>query len=89
MTVSLSKEDAARLLAKVEDARGVAVNKLTQMRDTQDGMLQQNWQGNSATHYSSTSAQQFEDFTQIITNLNMIVEKGSTHIHRITNQDNG
>ena len=89
MTVVLSQAEADQKIAQIEEARNQAVAKLQQIQSTQDAMLAQAWQGHSATNYSRTSAQQHDDFTKIINDLNVIVDKGSTHIRSIAAMDNG
>jgi WXG100 family type VII secretion target len=89
MTVSLTPAEAENKIAQIENARDQAVSKLNQIQDTQQSMLSSAWQGGSATKYGTTSAQQHEDFTQMINDLNRIVETGSAHIRSIANMDNG
>lgn len=89
MTVSLTPTDAQTKLQQIEQARQTAVAKLTNVQDAQESMLSSGWQGGSATKYGSTSAQQHEDFAQIITYLNHIVDTGSAHIRSIASMDNG
>ncbi|WP_101951164.1 WXG100 family type VII secretion target [Mycobacterium sp. 3519A] len=89
MTVSLTPAEADAKISQINDARDQAVAKLKQIEDTQQNMLASAWHGGSATNYSKTSAQQQEDFNQIINTLNDIVEKGAQHIRSVANQDNG
>jgi len=88
MTVSLTPAQADAKISQINDARDQAVAKMRQIEDSQQAMLAAAWMGNSATNYGKTSAQQHEDFNQIINTLNDVVEKGSTHIRSISNQDN-
>ena len=89
MTVVLTPAEAESKISQIESARDQAVSKMNQIQDTQQTMLSNAWQGGSATKYGNTSSQQHDDFTQIINNLNTIVEKGSAHIRSIANMDNG
>ncbi|MBB5167580.1 WXG100 family type VII secretion target [Mycobacterium sp. AZCC_0083] len=89
MTLSLTKDQADAKIAQINAARDAAVAKLTQIRDSQDAMLASSWHGQSATTYAKTSAQQHEDFDQIISTLNNIVETGSEHVRSVANLDNG
>ena len=89
MTVVLTPAEAESKISQIESARDQAVSKLNQIQDTQQTMLSNAWQGGSATKYGSTSSQQHDDFTQIISSLNTIVETGSAHIRSIANMDNG
>jgi uncharacterized protein YukE len=88
MTVLLTPAEAESKITQIDDARDQAVAKLRQMADSQQSMLGSTWHGGSATTYGNTSAQQQEDFTQIINTLNDVVEKGSGHIRSVTQQDN-
>jgi WXG100 family type VII secretion target len=87
MTVALTPAEADQKIAQINDARDQAVSKLKQIENSQQSMLSSAWQGGSASKYGNTSQQQQEDFNQIITSLNDIVEKGSTHIRSISHQD--
>jgi WXG100 family type VII secretion target len=88
MTVSLTPQEADAKVSQINDARDRAVQKLSQMSDTQQTMLSSGWHGGSANTYGKTSAQQHEDFTQIINTLNDVVEKGSQHMRSVANMDN-
>jgi uncharacterized protein YukE len=85
---ALTGDAAKAQIVKINDARDVAVGKLASIRDSQEGMLASSWQGGSATAYGKTSAQQQEDFTQIINTLNDIVDKTNGHLNRIITADN-
>ena len=52
-------------------------------------MLASAWRGTSASGYGNTAQAQREEFDQLITTLNDIVEKGSTHMRSVANLDNG
>jgi uncharacterized protein YukE len=88
MTVSLTPDQAAAKLGQIEQARQTAVSKLASIRDSQEGMLASSWHGGSATNYGKTSAQQQDDFNQIISTLNDVVQLSTNHIHSISNMDN-
>lgn len=87
--LALSSSAAAAKISQVESARDAAVKRLKQVQEIQDNMLSASWNGGSATTYGNTSAQQHDEFDTLISDLNTIVEKGSTHIRSIANMDNG
>ena len=87
MTVSLTPAEAEQKIQQIMDARDQAVQKLNQISDTQQAMLASSWRGTYAGGYGSTSQQQREEFDQLITTLNDIVEKGSTHMRAVANLD--
>jgi uncharacterized protein YukE len=89
MTVALTPAEAESKISQIESARDQAVAKLNQIQDTQQTMLSNAWQGGSASKYSSTSSQQHDDFTQLISDLNTLVQTGSAHMRSIANMDNG
>ncbi len=89
MTVSLTPKEAEFKITQIENARDQAVSTLGKIQDTQQTMLSSAWQGGSATKYGSTSSQQHDDFTQLINDLNNLVETGSAHMRSIANMDNG
>ena len=89
MTVALTPAEAESKISQIESARDQAVAKLGQIQDTQQTMLSNAWQGGSASKYGSTSSQQHDDFTQLINDLNTLVETGSAHMRSIANMDNG
>ncbi|MUL78876.1 hypothetical protein [Mycolicibacterium sp. CBMA 226] len=89
MTVQLTPAEAEQKIQQITHARDMAVTKLHQIADTQQTMLAAAWRGTYAGGYGNTSAQQHEDFNQLIATLNDIVEKGSTHMRSIANLDNG
>lgn len=89
MTVSLTPAEAEAKIQQIRDARDQAVTTLNQISDSQETMLASAWHGGSATTYRNTSAQQREEFDQLIMTLNDIVEKGSEHMRSVANADNG
>jgi WXG100 family type VII secretion target len=89
MTVSLTPAEAEQKIQQINDARDQAVTKLNQISDTQQAMLASAWRGSSASTYGSTAQGQREEFDQLITTLNDIVEKGSTHMRAVANLDQG
>jgi len=50
-------------------------------------MLSASWHGDSAGNYGRVSQSQREEFDQIISTLNNIVEKGSEHMRSVANLD--
>jgi uncharacterized protein YukE len=86
--LSLTASEAAAKLAQIESARAQAVAKLQQVQEIQDQMLAASWSGHSATTYGNTSSQQHDEFNTLISDLNSIVDKGSTHIRSVANMDN-
>jgi WXG100 family type VII secretion target len=89
MTVSLTPAEAEAKIQQIHDARDQAVSKLNQISDTQEQMLASSWRGTSAGSYGNTAQQQREEFDQLITTLNDIVEKGSEHMRSVANLDQG
>ena len=81
MTVALTPAEAESKISQIESARDQAVAKLNQIQDTQQTMFP-TLAGGSASKYSSTSSQQHEDFTQLISDLNTLVQTGSAQCVR-------
>lgn len=89
MTVSLTQAEAESKIEQINSARDQAVQKLNQIEDAQQQMLQASWQGTSAGNYGRIAQAQREEFDQLISTLNNIVEKGSEHIRSVANLDQG
>lgn len=89
MTVSLTQAEAEAKIEQINSARDQAVQKLNQIEDAQQQMLQASWQGTSAGNYGRIAQAQREEFDQLISTLNNIVEKGSEHIRSVANLDQG
>lgn len=87
MTVYLTPEQAHNKLNEIEQGRQQAVKALNNIQDLQTDMLSSAWQGDSAAHYGKMSETQHGDITQIITQLNAIVETATHHIGGIQNAD--
>jgi uncharacterized protein YukE len=89
MTVSLSPAEAQAKIDEITAARDQAVSKLNAISDTQETMLTSAWRGTSAGTYGNVAAQSREEFDLLIATLNDVVAKGSTHMTKIANLDNG
>lgn len=89
MTVSLTPAEAEAKIDQINSARDQAVQKLNQIEDAQQQMLSASWQGTSAGNYGRVSQAQREEFDQLISTLNNIVNKGSEHIRAVANLDQG
>ncbi|MHA3023901.1 hypothetical protein ACXPWS_26970 [Mycobacterium sp. BMJ-28] len=87
MTVSLTPAEAEAKIEQINAARDQAVQKLNQIEDAQQQMLSASWHGDSAGSYGRVSQGQREEFDQIISTLNNIVEKGSEHMRSVANLD--
>lgn len=87
MTVALTPAEAEAKIQQIESARDQAKQKLSQIEDAQTQMLSASWHGGSATSYGNVAQQQHEEFTDLITTLDNIVEKGSEHMRSIANAD--
>jgi uncharacterized protein YukE len=87
MTVSLTPAEAEAKIEQISSARDQAVQKLNQIEDAQQQMLQASWRGDSAGSYGRVSQAQREEYDQIVATLNNIVEKGSEHMRSVANLD--
>ena len=87
MTVSLTPAEAEAKIEQIMAARDQAVQKLNKIEESQEQMLSANWHGDSAQGYGRVSQAQREEFDQIVSTLNNIVEKGSEHMRSVANLD--
>lgn len=92
MTLSVQQSEVPQKLAAIEQARQTAVQALQGIQAIHQGMLQPGsgtWQGGSATNYGNLSATQHDDITQIMANLNHIVDTVEGQLKNVGNLDNG
>lgn len=85
MGLKIDPSQVPATLAKIEDANQTAQQALARVQQTQEEMLQINWQGGSAATYRQMVNEQHDDCKKIMDDLNNLVEGAKAAANDMTN----
>lgn len=89
MGLKIAPSEVARSLQDIENANQQAQAALRRVQQTQEEMLQANWQGRSAGKYSHSTGGQNDEVEAIITNLNNAVSLARGAVNDMQAGDEG